>query len=140
MNKKSALESRKAFDDLDDLVPAVSLKAAELDQFTDSLHNEALLWRSGHGDAPPTLEVEQSLVPEDVEGPQHGVLIHAEDRCHVFGQGKALSGSSFSLGDGSADIRRHLVMKTRRLCSVDLDIEHGTRHSRSIDSQLPSPA
>jgi len=139
MSLKSALESRKAFDDLDDLVPAVSLKATELDQFTDSLHDEALLWRSGHGDAPPTLEVEQSLVPKDVQGPQHGVLIHAEDGCHVFGQGKAFSGSSFSLGDGSANFRCHLVMKRRRFCSVDLDIEHGTRHSRSIEPELPGP-
>jgi hypothetical protein len=28
-------------------------------------------------------------------------------------------------------------MKRRRLCSVNLDIKHGTRHSRSMDPELP---
>jgi hypothetical protein len=31
-------------------------------------------------------------------------------------------------------------MKWRRLCSVDLDIKHGTSHSRSMDPGMPGPA
>jgi hypothetical protein len=66
--------SRKALDHVDDLVPAVALEPTKRNQFTDSLYDEALLGSPGHGDAPATLKSKQSLVSEDVQGPQNRVL------------------------------------------------------------------
>ena len=103
--------SRKTLDDLDDLVTAVSLEATELDQFTDTLHDDALLRSPATVMPRPRWKSSRPLVTEDVQSPQHGVLVHAEDGCHVLGQGQALSGSSFSLGDGPANFRCHLIME-----------------------------
>ena len=135
----SVKDSRETLDDLDDLLTSVALESTELDQLADTLHDDTMLRSPCHRDAAATLEVEETFLTEEMQGPQHGVLVHAEDGCHVFGQRKALSGSSFSLGDGPADFGRHLIMKRRRLCSVDLDIKHGTRHSRSMAVGLLGP-
>ena len=132
----SVKDSRETLNHLDDLVTSVTLEATELDQLVDTLNDDALLRSPCHRDAAATLEVEETFLTEDMQCSQHGVLVHTEDGCHVLGQGKALSGSSFSLGDGPADFGRHLIMKRRCLCSVDLDIKHGTRHSRSMDVGL----
>jgi len=60
--------SRKALDHVDHLVTAVALEATELDQFTDSLHNDARLTCTGHRDTPTSLDGKKTLVPKDVKG------------------------------------------------------------------------
>src|SRR5580693_9291993 len=100
--------SWQALDDLDHLVPAVTLGAAVLDEVSHPFDHGALLGSSGHGDPPPTLEVKQAFVAEDVQSPQHGVLVDAEDRCHVFGQWQPLARTCLAFGNGPTDLRRDL--------------------------------
>ena len=133
-------DSRETLNHSDDLVTSVALEATELDQLADPLHDGTLLRSTGHRYAAATLEIEKPFFTENVQSTEHGVLIHAEDSGHVFRQGKALTGSSLSLGDGSADLCCHLVVQRSGFSSVDLDIKHGTRHSRSVRIELPGSA
>jgi hypothetical protein len=88
----SVKDSRETLDDLDDLLTSVALESTELDQLADTLHDDTLLRSPCHRDAAATLEVEETFLTEEMQGPQHGVLVHAEDACHVFGQWEPLSG------------------------------------------------
>jgi hypothetical protein len=132
--------SRKTFNHLDHLVAPISLEATELDQLADALHHDTLLRSSCDSDSPASLKVEQSLVAEDVQSTQHRVLVDPENRRHIPGQWQALSRTSLAIGDGPANLSRHLIMERRCLGAVDLDIKHGTSHSRSMDPGLPGPA
>ena len=60
-------------------------------------------------------ELQQALVPEQVQGPEHGVLVHAEHRGEVLGQRKPLARSRLTVRDGPPDPRRDLVMQRERI-------------------------
>ncbi len=60
------------------------------------------------------MEVEKPFVPEYVESPQDGVLVHPEYPGQVFGQRKTFSWTSFALGDRPSDLGGHLVVKWDR--------------------------
>jgi hypothetical protein len=113
--------SRQALDDLDDLVTAIALQPAELDELADSFDDSALLGRAGNGDPTPTLEIEKPLIPKYVEGPQDGVLVHPEHGGKVLGKWKALSRACFALRDRPADLRCHLIVEGHRFRTVDGD-------------------
>jgi hypothetical protein len=133
----SLRESRETLYHLDDLVTSVALEATELDQLADPLHDDTLLSSTCHRYAAATLEVEKPFLTENVQSTEHCVLIYAEDGGHVFRQGKALTRSSLTFGEGSADLCCHLVVQRSGFSSVDLDIKHGTMHGRSMESELP---
>jgi hypothetical protein len=102
--------SRKALDDLYDLVGPIALDPTELDQIVDSIHDGTSLGSSGHGDATTSLEVEETFITEDVKSTQHGVLVDPEHGSHVLGQREALSRPGFTVGDGPSNLCGHLVM------------------------------
>jgi len=56
--------SADAFDDLDQLVQAVTLATGELDELPRSLHDGTTLGRPRNRDATPAPELEQALVAE----------------------------------------------------------------------------
>ena len=107
-------ESRETLNDLDDLISAIALEPAELNELADSSDNDALLCGASDGDPSATLEVEESFVPQYVESPQDGVLVHPEHRCEVLGQWKTISWTRFALGDRSADLGSHLIVNRDR--------------------------
>ena len=80
--------SGQALDDLDDLIAAVALGTAILDEVPHPLDNCALLRSSGNRDSSTSLEIEEPFLSKDVEGTKHRVLVHAEESSHVLGQGK----------------------------------------------------
>ena len=75
-------------DHLDEFLTAVAVPAGELDQVPGLGEDRASLRRPGHRDAPAAAELQQALVPEQVQGAKHRVLVHAEHRGEVFGQGQ----------------------------------------------------
>lgn len=112
--RRSRVTSRKALDDLDDLVTAVALEPAELDELVYSPDDDALLCCSGNRDPTTTLEVEKPFVPQYVESPQDGVLVHPKYRGQVLRQRKTISRTCFALGDRPADLRGHLIVQKDR--------------------------
>jgi hypothetical protein len=79
--------SRQAFDDLDHLITAIALDPTEFDELSYTLDDGSVFNSPGHGDAPAALKVEQTLIAEDVERTEDGVLVDPHDGCHVLGQG-----------------------------------------------------
>jgi hypothetical protein len=124
--------SRQPLDDLDDVVSSVALESAVLDQVSNSMNDGALFGSSGHSDAPTPLKVQKTLVAQDMESPQHCVLVDPEDSGHVLGQGKALARAGLSVCNRSSNLRRNLVVQRSVLRSVYLDFQHGPSHSSAM--------
>ncbi len=69
------------------------------------------MWASNDGDPSTAPELEEALVAEGPEGTQDGVGVDLEDGCEVSGEGEAIAGGGFAIGDGSADLGRDLEVK-----------------------------
>jgi len=106
--------------------------AGEPDQVPGLGKDRAALGCPGDRDAPAAAELQQALVPEQVQGAEHGVLVHAEHRGQVLGQREPLARSGLAVRDGPPDPGRDLLVQRERIGAVDVDIQHGTSHSRSI--------
>ena len=113
--------SREALDDLDDLVTAIALLPAELDELAHPLDDGALLGRAGNGDPTPTLKIEKPLISKYVESPQDGLLVHSEHGGKVLGEWKTLPRARFAFRDRPAYLRCHLVVEGHRFRTVDVD-------------------
>jgi hypothetical protein len=68
-------------------------------------------------------ELQQAFLPEDVQRAEHGVLVHAQHRREVLGQGQAVGRGRLAIGDGPADLRGDLVVHRDRAGAVDVDIQ-----------------
>src|SRR5271165_5820594 len=71
MRRSSLVESvvsRESLDDPDDFVSAVALGTAVVDEISNPVNDRTSLGRPGHGDAASPLKVEESLIPQDVQG------------------------------------------------------------------------
>ena len=80
-------------DHLDEFLSAVAVPAGEPDQAPGLGEDRTALRCPGDRDAPAAAELQQALVPEQVQGAQHGVLVHAEHRGEVLGQREPLARS-----------------------------------------------
>ena len=76
--------SRKALDDVDDLVTAEAMVASEFEEIACAGEHCPALGGARDGDAPAAAGLQQAFVPEHVQGPQDGVLVHAQDGGKVF--------------------------------------------------------
>ena len=92
----------------DQFLAAVAVAAGVVDEFVDASQKESSLWGSGDGDPSTAPEVEQAFVAEGSEGSQDGVGVDLEDGREVAGEGEAIAGAGFAVGDGSADLGRDL--------------------------------
>ena len=110
----------------------IALPARELEQVFHPRQDGSVLRRADHGDPPAAAELQQSFVSEDVQGPQHGVLVHPEHGSDVLGEGQAVSGASLAVGDGAPDLRGNLVVQRERSRPVEVDIQHGPSDSSSM--------
>ena len=75
----------KALDDLDEFVAAEAVVAGEFDEIPCPGEHRPALGGARDGDAPSAPEFQQSFLPEDVQGPQDCVLVHAQHGGEIFG-------------------------------------------------------
>ena len=99
--------------------------------------DSAALCCPGHGDAPPSLKVEQAFFAEDVEGTKNRVLVDAKYCRQVLGERKPLARTGLTFGNGPSNLSCYLVVQGKALAAINLDIDHGTSNSRSMAFRLP---
>jgi hypothetical protein len=76
-------------------------------------------------DAAPASELEQSLVAEQPQRPQHGVCVDAEDCGEIPGGREALSLLGFSFGDRPSNLGGDLFVEIGGVALIDLNMEYG---------------
>lgn len=85
------------------------------DELRRLCHYDALFGSPRHRDPPATAELEEPFIPKDPEGAEHRVGVHAQDGCEVSGRRQPVTWVSFPVGDRSADLGRHLLVKWQTL-------------------------
>src|SRR5580765_8221590 len=73
-----ALSSAGVFDDLDELVHAVTLATGQGDEFSRTLDDNTTFGRSCDRNATPASELEQAFVAQHPKRPEYGVCVDAE--------------------------------------------------------------
>src|ERR1700735_1311830 len=103
-----------------------------LDEFSYTLDDRTLFLRPRHRDSSAPGELHEAFVPENVQCPQDGVLVYAEHGCDVFCEREPLSWPGLTFGNRSPNFGGNLVVQEKGVVSVDVDFQHGSSHSRSI--------
>ena len=129
---RSPLDLRKLLDDADELVAREAVGASKRDELAGFGDDCAALRRSDDADAAAAAELEQPLISQCSEGPQHGVGVDAEDGRKVSRGRQSLTVPGLAGGDGAADLRGYLVVKRRWLRAVDLVERHDASHTSSM--------
>jgi hypothetical protein len=75
---------------------------------------------------PASREVQQPLVPQDVQCPYDCVLVDAKHRRQVDRRRQAFTLDGLTLGDGTSYLGRHLFVEGDWIALVDLGSSHGT--------------
>jgi hypothetical protein len=101
-----------------DFVATVSLRSSKHEQLFNARQHCTALWRANNTNPTASREIEQPLVTKNVQGTNHGVLVHAENGCQVDRWRKSFTLSRFTLGDGPSDLRGNLVVESNRLSLV----------------------
>src|ERR1700689_3904995 len=135
--ESNAVCSWQAGDHVNHLVSSIAVLASEIDEFSHPTHDKASLRRSRPCDAPSPGELKQPFIPQNVKGPKHRVLVHAEHGSNVLGQWKAFPWASLAFGDCPSYFGCDLIVKGHRVRAVNLDKKHGTSHSSSVPVGLP---
>src|SRR5262245_30598732 len=99
--------SADVLDDLDQLVHAVTVLAAELDELACLHHDDTALGSSRNRDASTAPELEKSFASKELQRTQQGVLVHAEDCGKILGRRQALTRLRLSIGNSSPDLCSH---------------------------------
>jgi len=132
------LVSGEVFDDLDELVGAVSVLACEVEELSSALDDGAAFGGAGDGDAAAAAEFEQAFVAELAEGAEDGVGVDAEDVGEVFGGWESFAGFGFAVGDGAADLGCDLFVQVEGVVVVELDTPYSAMHySFILMGELP---
>src|ERR1022692_1062595 len=93
-------QSRKAFDNANDLVLAVAVPTRKAEQLTATHHYLTQAWSiTSDRDTTSPPELQQALISQLSKRPEHGVLVDTEDRCHVTCRRKSLSRLGLTFGD-----------------------------------------
>src|SRR5262245_25917266 len=117
--------SGDVFEDLDELVQAVTVLATELDELACLHHDDTALGCSRNRDASTATEVEKAFLPKELQGSQQVVLVDAEDGGKILGRWQALTGLGLTVGNCSPDLRGDLLVEIGRVGFVHLDTNHG---------------
>lgn len=83
----------------DDLFASDAAAARARDEHVDVCEHIAVSWSAGDRDPAAAPELEEALVAQDAERPQHGVDVDVEDGGEVLGWREALARPSFALGE-----------------------------------------
>ena len=126
------LVSGEVFDDLDELVGAVSVLACEVEELSSALDDCAAFRCAGNRDAAAAAEFEHAFVAELAESAEDGVGVDAEDGGEVFGGWESITALGFAVGDGAADLACDLFVQVEGVFVVELDISHSAIHYSSI--------
>ena len=78
--------SGKALDDLDDFFAAEAV-VGEFDELPCPGEHRPPLGSARHGDPASAPELQQAFLPEHVQGPQDGVLVHAQHCAYPLRRG-----------------------------------------------------
>ena len=116
------LVSGEVFDDLDELVGAVSVLACEVEELSSVLDNRAAFRCSGNRDAAAAAEFAQAFVAELAESAEDGVGVDAEDGGEISCWRQAFSRLGLSLGDRASNLTGDLFVQIGGVRSIYLDI------------------
>jgi hypothetical protein len=98
---------------LDEFFAPVAAAAAELEQLFHLRHDGAALRRACDDNGPATAHLQQALVAEHPQRPQHGVGVHAHNRSQVLCLGNPLAWPGRTVGDRApAAIARRISAAT----------------------------
>ena len=112
--------------ELNHLVTLEALPTSEVEQFIDSTDHRPALRCSDDPHATSTSEVEQSFVAQLVECADHRVLVDLEDCRKIDGRWQTFTLYDLTLGDCSANLRRHLLIDRDRVVPIDIAESHST--------------
>jgi hypothetical protein len=114
------------------LISADSACPRESNELVCPGEHEASIWRSAHRYSTATLELKYAFVPKLVEGAQHGVRVHTEDRREVSRWREAFAGLRFAVRDRSPDLAGDLFMECGRVGTTHVKLQHGLSITRTI--------
>ena len=100
----------------------VSLLTSKLHELLCARTYKAAFRNTGHGHASSTLELENSLITQLMEGPENGVGVHAQDGSEVLCGREPLSSTRFTIGKRSSYLSRDLLMKRALVGTVNRKI------------------
>jgi len=115
---------RQVFDHPYELVAPKSLLPGELDELTCPREDGSALGGARHGDAAAPPKLEQPFLAQEPQGAKDRVGVHAQHRGQVAGGWEPLSGVGLAFGNGTTDLRRHLLVQRRLFRPVERDTEH----------------
>src|SRR5690242_1429140 len=104
----SSRRSLQGVDEVDDLIGLISLMPGVVEQLPYAVEHRRAFRRSGHRDSSSSPELEEAFVTQLVQGPEDGVLVDTQDGGQVLGEWESVAGCCLAVGDGSAELGRHL--------------------------------
>jgi len=125
------------FDDLNEFVAPVAVAPGELHKFAGAGKDRTPVRGPDDGDSPPAAELQQSLISQQPQRPQHGVAVHGQHGGQVPCGRKLLTRAHLAVGDGPADLRAHLIMEGQPVVAIHIDIEHGTSQTSTMRAAPP---
>lgn len=108
-------------DELDQLIQSVSVLPRQSDQLSGARYDDCALRARTYRDPTATAEFDQALGTDNAERPQHGVRVNAKHGCQIARRREPFARSGLAFGDGTAQLRRHLVVELSSVVSIDLD-------------------
>ena len=96
---------------LGELITAVAVSPAEIDQLLHLRDDDTALRRPGDGDCTATADFQQSLVAKHPERAKDGVRMDPEDRGEILRLGNPLPGSCLAVRDRPSDLRGDLLVQ-----------------------------
>jgi hypothetical protein len=130
---------RQTTQEFNQLFFPIAIEPSELEELSGPLDDRSSFWRTRNRDAPPSLELQQSLVAQHPQRSEHGVGIDAQHGGEVLGRREALSAMRLPCGDGTPDLGRHLIVQGHALGAVDLDRQHDASNSSTMATQVHDP-
>lgn len=117
---------------MNELIWPIALRPGEGQELASLGSHSASLGGAGNGHPAAAAEVEQSLITEDSQRPQHRIGIDAENGCQISSGREALARLCLAVGDRPADLGGDLIVQICRLVAVDLAPAHSAMHTSTI--------
>ena len=128
------------FDDLDELLTPVAVAPGELHELAGPGQDRAPVRGPGDSDSPPAAELQQPLISQQPQRPQHGVGVHVQHSGQISRGRKPLTRAHLAVGDGPADLGAHLIVEGQPVPAIHLDTEHGASETSTMRAAPPVAA